>query len=123
MSKYTTEDNRSMQLNPNNERYWNVREDEHEDAENDSDRLAGPPEPQIRPRTDLDDYLDGGLRQSRESEEDAMQRRNRDRQQEEEERRSRQEFSDYCDPYGLSSAVWGGKDDNRTSKKRDPTLD
>jgi hypothetical protein len=35
-----------------------------------------------------------------------MQRRNRDRQQEEEERRSRQEMSDYCDPYGLSNAVW-----------------
>jgi len=62
MSKYTTEDNRSMQLNPNNERYWNVREDEQEDEENDSDRLAGPPEPQIRPRTDLDDYINSSSR-------------------------------------------------------------
>jgi len=45
--KYTSDDNRSMQLNPNNDRYWNVRDSEYnDDFEVDySQRLAGPPTP------------------------------------------------------------------------------
>jgi len=49
MSKYTPDDNRSMQLNPNNERYWNVREDECDDdfEVDDSERLTCLPRPQV----------------------------------------------------------------------------
>ena len=43
--KYTSDDNRSMQLNSNNERYWNVRDSEYNDdfEVDDSQRLAGTP--------------------------------------------------------------------------------
>ena len=32
MGKYTSDDNRSMQLNPNNERYYSSRGDDHDDG-------------------------------------------------------------------------------------------
>jgi len=65
MSKYTPDDNRSMQLNPNNERYWNVREDDCDgDFEvDDSEQLTCLPRPKPRASTgdgDIGDYIKRG---------------------------------------------------------------
>ena len=35
MGKYTVNDNRSMQMNPNNERYWSSRSDDYDELEED----------------------------------------------------------------------------------------
>jgi hypothetical protein len=102
MSKYTPDDNRSMQLNPNNERYWNVREDECDDdfEVDDSERLTCLPRPSPRASTgdgDIGDYI----RQSHRSSlpdvftQEQNWRKMKRLQQENEDRRGEQETIDY----------------------------
>ena len=58
--KYTSDDNRSMQLNPNNDRYWSVRDSEYDDdfEVDNSQRLSGPPATRVATRGgDIASYI------------------------------------------------------------------